>query len=226
MNFYIPTIEEIYNEYHKQTFYFMNGVYPRTIKNFDKILSDNKKKEQLLKFQNLIARNRESLDWKLYIYACASMLKQRFDLKILGSLAGNKLYRNYIKYTYNLEKSEQEIYDEIINSLKFLNMYFKSNNYTIKDYFLDGINTFPLSLKHLYAGTISINFYAALLPNLVYTVFSNYPDDVYSEFFQMTKDELLEIINNKRNKIISFKKLRLVCDKLEQKFSLETFNKQ
>lgn len=226
MLFRVPSIEEIYNEYHRQTFFFMNGVYPRTIKNFDKILSDSKKKEQLLKFQNLISRNRDSLDWKLYIYACACMLKQRFDLKILGSLAGNKLYRNYVKYTYNLEKDEQTIYDEIVFSLKFLNMYFKSNEFTFKDYFLDGITTFPLSLKHLYAGTISINFYAALLPNLVYNIFASYSDDVYFEFFQMSREELLEIISNRRNNIIKFKRIREVCDKLEQKFNISSFNKQ
>lgn len=222
LNFRIPTIEEIYNEYHKQTFYFMNGVYPKTIKNYDTILNDSKKKEYLLKFQSVISRNRESLDWKLYIYACASLLKNRFDLKILGSLAGNKLYRNYINYTYKEDKSFDTIYHDIVSSLQFLNMYLKENNLTLKDYYLENISTVPLSIKHIYSGTISIYLYAALSPNFVYKAFQNYLDDVFLEYFDMTKNCFLsEIIAVKREKIIQNKKIRELCDKLESKLALK-----
>ena len=43
MNWKIPTIEEIYNEYHRATFFESNGVYPKTIKNFEKLYVDNYK---------------------------------------------------------------------------------------------------------------------------------------------------------------------------------------
>ena len=81
----IPTIEEIYNEYHRECFFAKKQAYPRSIKNFDKVLTPDKK-EFLLKFQNMIKRNSEIIDWKIYIKACAQYFKRPFDLKILGSM--------------------------------------------------------------------------------------------------------------------------------------------
>lgn len=219
INYKIPTIEEIYNEYHRQTFYAMNKVYPRPIKNFDTILKDNNKKEYLLKFQNMIKRNREAIDWKLYIYACASLLKNRFDLKILGSLAGNKLYRNFINYKMTEEQKAQDIFDEIIRSLKFLNLILVENDIDINQYFIEDMHIVPLSLRHIYAGTISIYFYAAINPSKIYSWFYNYTDDAFQELFHMNKQEFLDnIISVKRDFIIKFPKIREICDKLDNKF--------
>lgn len=222
IDFRIPTIEEIYNEYHRQTFYFTNGVYPRSIKNFDRILSDKSKKEYLLRFQNTIKRNRDSINWKIYIYACASLLRSRFDLKILGSLAGNKLYRNYINYKLTEEQKSQDIFDEIINSLKFLNLTLTTNNMDINQYFMEDITTIPLSLKHIYAGTMSVYFYSAINPSIVYSWFYNYNNDVFQDLFHMDKQDFMDnIIMTKRDKIIKYPKIREICDKLDKKF----FNK-
>ena len=80
--YYIPTIEEIYNIYHRETMHAMKGIYPKSIKNFENIL--NKKNiELLIRFQNVIKRSYDSIDWKLYIKACAEYFKYRFDIKIL-----------------------------------------------------------------------------------------------------------------------------------------------
>lgn len=218
----IPSIEEIYNEYHKQTFFAMNGVYPRTIKNYDRVLSDPKKKEFLLKFQNMLKRNRDSIDWKLYIYACASLLKNRFELKILGSLAGNKLYRNYMNYIFNEEQQFQYIYDEIIRSLKFLSFYFKENNIDMNEYLTENIAVIPLSLKHIYSGTISIYFYAAINSYRVYNWFNNYSNDAFQELFKRNKDEFLNILlAGKRDEILKYPKIREICDKLDIRFNTE-----
>ena len=86
----IPTIEEIYNEYHRQKFFQKNGIYPRPIKNFDS-LNDPKKKEYLLRFQNMIKRNRNTVNWKLYILAIAEVTQGQFDLSLLGTLKGTKI---------------------------------------------------------------------------------------------------------------------------------------
>lgn len=216
----IPSIEEIYNEYHRQTFFAMNGVYPKTIKNYDKILSDPKKKEFLLKFQNMIKRNIDSVDWKLYIFACASLLKNRFDLKILGSLAGNKLYRNYINYILTEEQQFQYIYDEILRSIKFLGFYFKENNLDINSYILSDISTIPLSLKHIYSGTISIYFYAAINSYKVYSWLNQYPEEVFQELFKLTKEEFMNnLLESKRCEIIKYPKIRSICDKLDARFN-------
>ncbi len=222
INYKIPTIEEIYNEYHRQTFYAMNKVYPRPIKNFENILNDKIKKEYLLKFQNMISRNRDSIDWKLYIYACASLLKNRFDLKILGSLSGNKLYRNYINYKMTEEQKSQEVYEEIIRSLKFLNLILTENEIDINQYFMEDIHIIPLSLKHIYAGTISIYFYAAINPSIIYSWFYNYNNDSFQELFQMDKQDFMDnIIMNKREQIIKYPKIREICDKLDKRFIIK-----
>lgn len=216
----IPTIEEIYNEYHKQKFFAMNNVYPKTIKNYDRILSDPKKTEFLLKFQNMIKRNINSIDWKLYILACASLLKGRFELKILGSLAGNKLYRNYINYILTEEQQYQYIYDEIIRSIKFLGFYLKENNLNMDDYIIADISTIPLVLKHIYSGTISIYFYAAINLYKVYSWFNYYSEDAFQELFKMNKNEFINnLLEAKRNEIIKYPKIRAICDKLDIRFN-------
>lgn len=88
----IPTVEEIYNEYHKQTFFIRNGVYPKTIHNFESLYEDERKVQQIKYFIEFIKRNRASVDWKLYILALTKVLKNRYDLKYLGS------FRSEIKF--------------------------------------------------------------------------------------------------------------------------------
>jgi hypothetical protein len=74
-----PTIEEIYNYYHNQTFFITKGFYPKTVKNFDNLVSDSDK-ELLRKFQNFLKRNIDIIDWKLYIKSLAQYFKRRFEL--------------------------------------------------------------------------------------------------------------------------------------------------
>lgn len=97
MIYQIPSLEQIYNEYHKQTFFAMNGTYPKTIVNYDKFLKNQNAVELVKKFQNLLARNRDAIDWKLYIEALAQHFKTRFDLRYLSNLAGIKTYRSYVQ---------------------------------------------------------------------------------------------------------------------------------
>ena len=121
----IPTLEQIYNEYHKQTFFVRNGVYPKTIQNYESLYQDQRKIEQLKYFVEFIKRNRASVDWKIYILALAKVLKTRYDLKYLGSFSGNKIYRDYVKSLYSQKDNINDIYDEIINSLVFLTNFLK-----------------------------------------------------------------------------------------------------
>ena len=93
--YYIPTIEEIYNIYHRETMHAMKGIYPKSIKNFENIL--NKKNiELLIRFQNVIKRSYDSIDWKLYIKACAEYFKYRFDI--------NNEILNFGSYDIDLKK--------------------------------------------------------------------------------------------------------------------------
>jgi hypothetical protein len=214
----IPTIEEVYNEYHKQTFYIRNGVYPRTIQDYSSLYADKNKVEKLKKFIEVLKRNRASIDWKLYILALAKVFQVRYDLKYLGSFAGNKIYRDYIK-SLSLIDNETEIYNAIINSLSFLVPYLKESCMSFEEYFNETDNIIPLSLKHIYSGTISIYFYACFPKNTLYKWF-HYPDDVFQELFQLSKNEFINTyILSHRDKILLNNKLNNLVLTLEKKFN-------
>lgn len=219
MNWKIPTIEEIYNEYHRQTFFIMNGVYPKSIKNFDSLYNDPIKTQHLLKFQEVLKRNRASIDWKLYILALAKVMKNRYDLKLLGSFGGNKIYRDYIKYLSTKQDTETEIYTTIISNLQFLFAFLKENELTFLDYFKEDAALIPLALKHIYSGTISVYFYACF-PQHVIAKWLNYPDDVYYELFNLSKYEFLQTyIISKRQNLLTSIKIKQLIDMLEQKLN-------
>lgn len=217
--YYIPTIEEIYNVYHRETMYVMKGIYPKNIKNFSNILN-NKNIELLTRFQNVIKRSYDSIDWKIYIKACAVYFKFRFDLKILGSLQGNKIYRNYLRYlNLNDEKTNDEIYNDILSSLKFLSNYLKDSEITLNDYLNTKNDVVPIFLKHLYSGSISSFLYACLDQYKIFKIFHDVPDDIFYELFNCSRNEYIEnCILNKRSKIIGILKLKELINKINDKF--------
>lgn len=219
MIYKIPSIEQIYNEYHKQTFYAMNGTYPKTITNFDKIYKNQNNLELLKKFQNLLSRNRDAIDWKLYIEAIAQNYKSRFDLRVLSNLNGIKIYRNYIQNKFKDLDSENAIYNEIIQSLVFINGYLKANNITFEEYFNLDKDTIPVSLKHIYAGTVSLYFYAAFDPYKVGIKMLDYPNDLFLEYFYINKEEFMQkFILNKHKDILKYQKVREIMEKIQKIF--------
>lgn len=77
----------------------------------------------------------------------------------------------------------------------------------------------PVALKHLYAGTISVYFYACFSRQVLSKWF-NYPDDVFQELFQLNKYEFLtEYILSKRDNILTLNKLTPLITKLETTFN-------
>jgi hypothetical protein len=217
--FKVPTIEEIYNEYHKQTFYIRNGVYPKTLKNFDSIYSDPTKLQFLKSFVAFLERNKSSVDWKLYILALAKVLRTRYDLQYLGSFKGNKIYRDYVKSLQGPKDGIEDIYSTIINSLTFLQAYIKESEISFMEYFDCGNKIIPDALNHIYAGTVSPYLWACF-PHQTLAKWFNYPDDVFYELFHVSKYEFLQTwIINKREQILSIKKIQELICLLEQKFS-------
>jgi hypothetical protein len=217
--FNLPSIEDIYNEYHKQKFFMRNGVYPRTIKNFKTLYEDDRKLQHIKFFIEFLNRNRAAVDWKLYILALAKVLNQRFELKHLGTFGGNKIYRDYIK-SLNLDTSNiDNIYDKIVSTLLFLNGFLKENEITFKEYFEEDSTLIPLSLKHVYAGTVSIYFYSCF-PADVLARWFNYPDDVFQELFQLNKYEFLDkYFVTHRNLLLTNNKTQQLIQKLEKTFN-------
>lgn len=214
-----PTIEEIYNYYHGQTFFVMKGFYPKPVKNFDTLVNDNDK-ELLRRFQSFLKRNIDMIDWKLYIKSLAQYFKRRFELKILGSLAGNKIYRQYLMFNnLNSDKSEEDVYQEIINSLNFLKNYLKENEITFDEYFNLDVSTVPIYLKHIYGGIISQYFYACFPHSKLVRMFFNTPDDCFLEFFNLSKNEFIDLnIMNKRDNILKYQSIKTISDKFQEKF--------
>lgn len=219
MNFTVPTIEEIYDEFHRQKLHATKGVYSRPLKNFDKLLADPAKREYLVRFQNMIRRNLAAMDWRIYVRACAELLKHRFDLKVLGSVTGNKLYREYLNCRMLSEDTEENICAEIVRSLKFVQDYSKADGMSFEEYFDVGGQAIPLALNHLYSGTVSIYLYAALPRNYVWARMTAYGDDVFEELFEKSKNEFFEtILAPKREAIVRFPKAYGLVLKLERKF--------
>lgn len=197
----------------------MNEQYPKTIVNYDKVYNNPSILEHLKKFQSLLARNREAINWKIYIYALAQNFKSRFDLRYLSNLSGIKIYRNYVQSKFEIIDNEEYIYNEIIRSLIFLNSYIKENDITFKDYFDLDRETIPVALKHLYAGTVSIYFYATFDPYKAGFELLDYPNDLFLEYFYMSKEEFMEkYIINKHKDILKYKKVKEIIEKIQKTF--------
>ena len=117
------------------------------------------------------------------------------------------------------KNNDEEIYNDIINSLQFLMGYLKANEYSFKDYLNNESSIIPVSLKHIYAGTISLYFYACF-PIQVLNKWFDYPDDIFYELFKVSKSEFFEqSILSKRNKILTITKIQKLILKLEEKFN-------
>jgi hypothetical protein len=215
--FSLPTVEMIYNEYHKQTFYAKNGVYPKTIKNYSNLYNDETKVEYINYFIEFLKRNNGLVDWKLYIKALAQVFKQSNNLKFLGSFKGNKIYRDYIASLQVKKDNENDIKTDIISSLQFLAAYNKENGITFKEYFDLDKDIIPLALKHIYSGTVSVYFYACFPKEILARLFS-YQEDVFQELFHLSKYEFLDsYFVSKRDNILSYPNLLNIVNIIEEK---------
>ena len=214
----IPSIEEIYQYYHRETMYAMKGFYPKKIVNFDKCLSEANI-ELLKRFQHFVEKNENLVNWKLYIIALAKYYKRRFEFKLLGSLAGTKIYKQYLAFVDEPNNlTEEEIKNEITKSLLFLKQYLKSNELDFNDYFRIDENLIPISLKHIYSGSISKYFYACFSFEKIIRFFFSYQNDVFYELFNISKNEFIEIIDQKRKNILKYKSIKDIIKKFEEKF--------
>lgn len=214
----IPSIEEIYSYYHSETMYVMKGFYPKKIVNFEKCINDSNI-EMLRKFQRFIERNKDIINWKLYIIALSKYFKRRFDLKILGSLAGNKIYRQYINFIDEPDNlSDIDIKNEITNSLIYFKNLCKNENISFNEYLKIDINTVPLAIKDIYSGKVSKYFYSCFYWNQLIKFFFYYSDDIFYEFFNVSKNEFIELLLYRKKKILKYDIVRTLVQKVEEKF--------
>jgi hypothetical protein len=200
------TIEQIIQCFHKQTVFKKTGNYPRKLKN---PMSSKYAKEHLSDFKNFLKfceKNKEMVDWELYIESLADFYKGWFSPSVLTKIRAIKIYRNYIS-----SKKSEDPYEEILKNLKFVFKYMKQNNIErVQDYFIENQYLIPTLAKHHSAGSVSI-FFIALFSKLK-TVIALYPQDVKDEFFY----DFEENINLARAKNLKIKKLRKIMENPEK----------
>lgn len=206
------TAEEIYNEYHKQTFYAQKGIYPKAIKNFDK----QKEKDAWAyfeRFANMVNDNGGQIDYKLYIHALTKFYQGRFNPKMLSHPKGIKIYRNYVN-VLNSTVDDDKIVDSALRGIQFSINYCLENGIPDFDgYVFENQNLIPTLAKHFRAGSIC-KFYLALIPNIK-LIIGGFPADVQRDYFETFLSEY----TTTRALTIAQPKLRNISDNIESLFN-------
>lgn len=208
------TPEEIYQEFHRQTFFYSRNIYPKPIKNFSNIKSSDDW-IYFQRFADKIEQNDGLVNYKMFIESLAQHYKGWFDPKILLSLKGIKIYKIY-KDILNSTNDSDLIYSGITNSIKNIVMFCKDNNIkTFDEYFNHNKYTIPTLLKHLYAGSIS--HYTLLLIDNISDKLRTFPSDMINEYLQ-------DFNNNKElnfSRMSKFGKIRSLYGKIEKIVDIE-----
>lgn len=185
MSYRSITPEECYQSWLR---YYLStkGVKSKSITNFE----NAKSKPDWIHFvksAEMCNRNGVQLDYEVLLTALFTSHENKyFDLGLLHSLRGIKIYKNYVK-SVNESVSPENIRICILKSFKFCVLYCKDNG--IKDlyeYTSHNSMVMPTILSHYNAGNVSIHLLACIpnFPNML----SNYPLDVVEEFGQSIKD--------------------------------------
>ena len=96
---------------------------------------------------------------------------------------------------------------------------FANNEITFDEYFNLDVSTVPIYLKHIYGGIISQYFYACFPHSKLVRMFFNTPDDCFLEFFNLSKNEFIDLnIMNKRDNILKYQSIKNISDKFQEKF--------
>ena len=203
------TPEQIYQLYHKYTFFFKNNTYPRVIENFD----NAKEKDTWIYFtrcSDMIDRNAGQINPDIYVYSIAKFFEGWFDPKILTSPKGIKIYKSHVELI-NLNNEKEAIEKGVLHSIKFVNTFCHENNINnFNEYINHNKEIIPTLLKHYNAGSITIHF-LAMIPNILY-ILKQSPQDVIDEYISTFKENYPNI----RALFIHNEKLRNISDNLEQ----------
>jgi hypothetical protein len=205
------TPEQIYSEFHRQRVKLSKGVYPRSIKNWEKI----RKKPEWVSFQklaNMVNRNRGHIYFPLMIKAVLYFHRnKRMNFNRLFSQAGIKFYRNFINLL-NLTKSKTEMEKIVIKNFEFILKYMNANNIrSFREYLNEGVSGIPTVAIHYYSGAISI-FCLIAIPNILNKI-DSYPMSIQMEYFQDFKEKYKE----KKDFVLKSKVVRQIISALEKK---------
>lgn len=212
---YLPSVEEIYVEFFRESSFARMGFYPRTPKNFDKVIT-SERRILLEKFRSFVARANGTVDWKMYIKAISSYYRfMKFDE--LASPRGSKIYREYLSIYGDCE-TDETFKKEIVESFLHIKQWCIDHGRKIGEYMRDSA-IFPLPLKDLYSGAIKKSFYAAIGMKTTEKIFRRIPDDVFVEYFKKDRRAFLQDIRLVRATLILRPGLSELINSIETKFS-------
>ena len=115
------TAEDIYQAYHKYSFYFSKGVYPKVVKNF-KTARDKPDWIYFEKCADLVNNNVGQVNYKLLVYSLCQMYEGRFNVKMLIHPKGLKVYRAFIQ-TVNESNNPKIIENGVLKSIQFVTLF-------------------------------------------------------------------------------------------------------
>lgn len=212
------TPEEIYQEWHKQTFFNLKGFYPRTVQNFD----NAKQAEKWVYFQKLadiINNGNGIVDYKLYIQSlCEFYSKKNVPFDILTSQKGFKIYRNFINIL-NTHTDMNSIKKCIVDNINFIVNYCKENKINRFSDYINDDNLIPKLIVHFNSGNVSIYFFS-LVENIELTI-KEYPQDVVEDFlgdlitfFGKIKQYKMQILQDETLRKISYNLEKIINNKI------------
>lgn len=200
----IPTYEQVVQEFHRQTFYYKNGSYPRPIVNFE-TTKYNKNKHLFEKFIKSVERNYGHINWSLMIESLGDFFKGYFNPMFLSNAKGIKIYKNYIRerQTVKTENIEKEVKRSIKNVLSFIA---QDELRDVDEYLTQGQYLLPTIAKHLSGGTIS-PYFLVMVPDIK-SIINSFGKDMKDEYFA----DFLENYDIFRAKAIKTPSLRNLSD--------------
>jgi hypothetical protein len=208
---YKVTPETIYNEYHKQTFYYSKGMYPKTITNFTKIKSSDNW-HYYERFAKMVNDNNGQIDYRMFIQSLAEFYGGRFNPKMLSHPKGIKIYRQSVKLK-NMTIDKDDIYNSCLKSIKYIVAYCKEKKYTNLDqYLFEDQYLIPTIARHYLAGSIC-RYFVAMIPNIT-SIINGFPSDIRRDYF----NDFIEGYNTTRAMVIENNKLRKISDNMDSVF--------
>lgn len=195
------SLENIVQEFHKQTVFHKTKSYPRRLKN----PLESKYMEYENDFKNFIQfvhKNNGFVNWQLYIECLAEFYKGWFSPTILTKQKAIKIYRNYVN-----ERKFDNPLESVKKSLKFVFKYMLDHHInSLEEYLTENQYLIPTMAVHHSAGSIS-SYFLCIFKDIK-SIVNSFPQDIKDEFFSNFFDDY-ELI---RAKLLRNKTLRKIID--------------
>jgi hypothetical protein len=147
------TPEDVYQEWHRATFFAAKGICPRRVQNFEAAKAKSSW-VYFVKFADMCNRT-QMIDYKDFIKILAEFHEGRFAASELIKAHSIKIYKNKINYA----QMQETLAESIKRSFMFVKEYMAANSLEkFEDYFNEGGLIIPTFIKHLRMNKISRAF--------------------------------------------------------------------